>query len=318
MPRVTGLRSPHAKVGRIVVFGRMLDKIRLNAWGALPLEYQPNLGDVRQPLFDARCCRFLGVSYEDLRARTLQGGCDEEILAWVHAQGARRTDEECLIWNRFMTKIGWRDDRSDLLRERAMEFGLGPPPAPETFCELLDLDEGRPPGATRSWEPHPLSVIVVMGVSGCGKTTVGRMLAERLLWEFLEADALHPPANIAKMTAGTPLDDSDRAPWLSEVRAGIEACTARGGKTVVACSALKASYRLMLAPDPANIRFVHLRGEFALLAGRLGERSGHFMKEGLLKSQFEALEAPTDALTLDAALPPNILNNRILEALALP
>jgi len=317
MPRVIGLRSPHEKVGRIVVFGRMLDKIRLHARGALPAEYQPNLGDARPPLFDGRCCRFLGVAYGALRERTLEGGCDEEILAWAHAHGSPRTDEECLIWNQFITKIGWRDDRSDIVRQRAVEYGLGDART-ETFCELLDVDEGRAPGATRSWEAPPLSVVIVMGVSGCGKTTVGRILAERLRWEFLEADELHPPSNIAKMAAGTPLDDADRAPWLSAVRAGIEACTARGRKTVVACSALRQAYRLALAPDPSDTRFAHLSGDFALIRGRLGGRSGHFMKEGLLKSQFEALEAPADALSLDASLAPDVLINRILNVLGLP
>jgi Domain of unknown function (DUF5069) len=141
----------------------MLDKIRLQARGALPDEYQPNLGEVRQPLFDARCCRFLGVTYEDLRARVLQGGCDEEILEWAQERGAPRNDEECMIWNRFMSKIGWRDDRSDLLRERVADFGLGESDA-QTFCELFDIDEGRAAGQTRSWEAPPVSVIVVMGV----------------------------------------------------------------------------------------------------------------------------------------------------------
>ena len=317
MPRVTGLRSPHAKVGRIVVFGRMLDKVRLHSRGRLPGDYQPNLGDVRQPLFDARCCRFLGVPYEEIQARTLEGGCDEEVLAWSHRRGAPRNDEDCLIWNRFMTKIGWRDDRSDVLRVRAAEYGLVQP-APETFFELLDLDEGRPPGGTRSWESHPLSVIIVMGVSGSGKTTVGRMLAEKLLWEFIEADTLHPAPNIAKMSSGIPLDDSDRAPWLDAVRSSIESCTARGGKAVVACSCLRASYRDVLAPDPANVRFAYLRGDSGLFGERLRARSGHFMKEGLLKSQFDALEEPLDALTLDAKQGPNVLTHRILETLGLP
>jgi len=317
MPNVAGLRSPHAKVGRIVVFGRMLDKMRLNARDALPADYQPNLGEVRLPLFDARCCRFLGVSYEELRARVLQGGCDEEILAWAHARGTPRNDEECMIWNRFMTKIGWRDDRSDLLRERVKEYGLGEV-TPETFCELFDADEGRPLGGTRSWEAHPISVIVVMGVSASGKTTLGRLLAERLLWEFLEADELHSASNIAKMSAGVALGDADRAPWLSAVRAGIESCTARGGKMVVACSCLKEAYRGVLAPDPSAIRFVHLKGDLDTLRARMAGRSGHFMKESLLRSQFEALEAPSYALTLDAARSPDFLAQRVLDVLALP
>jgi gluconokinase len=317
MPQVPGLRSPHAKVGRIVVFGRMLDKVRLDARGALPAEYQPNLGDVRLPLFDARCCRFLGVPYEELRARALQGGCDEEVLAWAHARGAARNDEDCLIWNRFMVKIGWRDDRSDLLRQRIVEFGLGQAKA-ETFCELLDLDEGRPLGGTRSWEGNPLSVVVVMGVSGCGKTTVGRALAEALRWEFIEADDLHPPANVAKMSEGIALTDTDRAPWLAAVRAAIDGCAGRGARVVVACSALREAYRLVIAPDPGPARFVHLRGDYALIKSRLGGRTGHFMKESLLRSQFETLEEPAYALTLDAALPASALTARIREVFGIP
>jgi gluconokinase len=317
MPRIAGLRSPHARVGRIVVFGRMLDKIRLHARGALPPEYQENVGDARPRLFDARCCRFLGVSYPDLRGRALAGGCDEEILAWAHARGTPRGDEDCLVWNRYMTKIGWRDDLSDLLRKRVAGLGLRAP-NPETMCELFDVDEGRPPGGTRSWEAHPLSLIIVMGVSGCGKTTVGRALAGALGWEFLEADILHPAANIAKMSGGVALDDSDRAPWLAAVRASTESCAGRGAKAVVACSALKLAYRLALAPDPGNVRFVHLKGDYAAIAGRLRARSGHFMGEGLLGSQFEALEEPMDALTLDASGAPDVLVKRILEVLGLP
>jgi carbohydrate kinase (thermoresistant glucokinase family) len=317
MPHVPGLRSPHAKVGRLIIFGRMLDKIRLNARDALPPEYQPNLGEVRLPLFDARCCRFLGISYEDLRARVLKGGCDEEILAWAPASGAARNDEECMVWNRFMSKIGWRDDRTDLLRERAAEFGLARENV-ETFCELLDVDEGRPPGGTRSWESPPVSAVIVMGVSGCGKTTVGRTLAEGLWWEFIEADDLHSAANVAKMSGGIPLTDADRAPWLAAVRAAVEACNARGSKAVVACSALREAYRLVLAPDPGRARFVHLRGDFALIKARLGGRGGHFMKEGLLRSQFETLEEPAYALTLDASQPADVIIKRIREVLGIP
>jgi gluconokinase len=300
-----------------VIFGRMLDKIRLNARDALPPEYQPNLGEVRQPLFDARCCRFLGVAYEELRARVLQGGCDEEILAWAHAGGAARNDEECMVWNRFMSKIGWRDDRSDLLRERVVEFGLAHENV-ETFCELLDLDEGRPLGGTRSWESPPISVVIVMGVSGCGKTTVGKGLAESLWWEFIEADDLHSAENVAKMASGVPLTDADRAPWLAAVRATIEACNGRGSRAVVACSALKEAYRLVIAPDPSCARFVHLRGEYALIKGRLGGRGGHFMKESLLRSQFETLEEPAYALTLDAADSAEAIIDRIKDVLGIP
>jgi len=316
MPRIIGLRSPHAKVGRVVHFGRMVDKIRLQARGALPPEYQANLGEPRPQVFDARCCRFLGVDYARLRARVLQGGCDEEILSWAHASGAARSDEECVVWNRFLTKLGWRDDRSDPLRETAAKHGLADI-RPETFCEFIDLDEGRPAGGTRSWEPHPLSVIILMGVAGCDKTTVGLGLSEALGWEFRDSDTLHPPPNIAKMSAGIPLEDSDRAPWLAAIRADIESRAARGAKTVVACSALRAAFRTELTPDPAYRRYVHLRGEMSLIRGRLGGRTNHFMKEPLLRSQFEALEEPMDALTLDAAQAPPVLISRIRDVFGL-
>jgi carbohydrate kinase (thermoresistant glucokinase family) len=310
MSPVTGLRSPHEKVGRIVLFGRMLDKIRLLARGALPAEYHANVGGPQPHQFDARCCRFLGIAYDRLRARVLQGGCDEEILSWAHANGAARGDEECTIWNRYVTKDGWRDDRSELLRGRALEYGLAAQ-RPETFLELIDLDEGRPAGATRSWEAHPLSVIIVMGVAGSGKTTVGLGLAEALGWEFVESDALHPPSNIAKMSAGNPLDDADRAPWIAAIRADVEGRVARGAKCVLACSALKESHRIALAPEPAHRRFVHLRGDVALIKVRLGARTGHFMKEVLLRSQFETLEAPMDALTLDVVQAPSVIIAKI-------
>ncbi len=316
MKRITGLRSPHARVGRIVCFGRMLDKIRLHARGALPPEYQASLGDGKAPQFDGRCCRFLGVGYDDVRRRALEGGCDEEILAWAHAQGAPRTGDECVAWNRFITKIGWRDDRSDVLRERVVEYGFAPGAA-QTMCELIDLDEERPGGGTRSWEAPPVSVVIVMGVAGCGKTTVARALSVALSWEFRDADDLHSPANVAKMAAGVPLDDADRGPWLSAIRSDVEARVAAGSRVVVACSALREAYRSAMAPDPANRRFVYLKGNFELLSARLAGRSGHFMKGSMLRSQLEALEEPSDALTVDAGLEPGEIVGRIRGALGL-
>jgi hypothetical protein len=151
MAHVPGLRSPYAKVGRLVFFGRMLDKLRLHAAGKLPPEYAANLGATRALLFDARCCRFLGIDHAALVARVGQGGTDEEILAWAEASGTPRNDEDCLIWNRFMSKIGWRDDRSAGLRQRIVENGLTGKPI-ETFFDLIDVDEGRDPAATRPWE----------------------------------------------------------------------------------------------------------------------------------------------------------------------
>jgi len=120
------------------------------------------------------------------------------------------------------------------------------------------------------------------------------------------------------MSAGVALSDSDRTPWIAAVRAAIGACTGRGAKAVVACSALKEAYRLALAPDPSGVRFVHLRGDYSLIRDRLGGREGHFMKESLLRSQFETLEEPAYALTLDAAQAPGVLMSRIREVLGIP
>ncbi len=145
MPNVPGLRSPFEKVGRLVYFGRMLDKIRLHAAGQLPPEFAANLGENVPRFFDARCCRFLGIKHTDLTARTLQGGSDEEILAWAHAVGTPRTDEECTVWNVFMMKLGWRDEATERVKLRAAEYGLAGCGA-ETMFDLIEADEGRPLG----------------------------------------------------------------------------------------------------------------------------------------------------------------------------
>jgi hypothetical protein len=148
MPSVPGLRSCYAKVGRLVYFGRMLDKIRLHAAGKLPEGYYANLGNG----FDARCCAFLKVAYPDLVARVKLGGTDEEILAWCHERGGARSDDDCTIWSRFMSKIGWRDDRTPVLRQRVVEYGLADKNITiETFFDLNDYDEGRDPVATQAW-----------------------------------------------------------------------------------------------------------------------------------------------------------------------
>lgn len=159
-------------------------------------------------------------------------------------------------------------------------------------------------------------VILLMGVAGSGKTTVGRTLATALGWSFYDADDFHPAANIAKMSAGQPLTDADRAPWLAALRAHLDACLARGESAVVACSALKASYRAALIADPLNIRLVHLAGDPALLAARMHSRPGHYMKPEMLASQLDALEPPADALTVDIALPPDTSVAQIRAALS--
>ena len=150
MPSVPGLRSCYAKVGRLVYFGRMLDKLRLHAAGRLPAEYQANLGDGQFFVLDGRCCRFLGVRYADLRDRVLAGGTDDEILAWAHAHGTPRTDEECHVWNRFLLKLGWRDERTEVLRQRVAASGFDDR-AVETIIDHIEYDEGRDPVASLAW-----------------------------------------------------------------------------------------------------------------------------------------------------------------------
>lgn len=139
----------------------------------------------------------------------------------------------------------------------------------------------------------PPSVLVVMGVSGSGKTTVAALLAGRLRWDFEDADDLHPAANIAKMHAGIPLTDADRSPWLHAVAGWIDASRAAGRHGVVACSALKRSYRDIIIGDRPDVRLVYLKGDRQLITTRLACRQGHFLPAGLLASQFAALEEPT-------------------------
>lgn len=135
-------------------------------------------------------------------------------------------------------------------------------------------------------------ILVVMGVAGSGKTTIARMLAERLGWRFQEGDALHPPANVAKMSAGTPLTDDDRWPWLHAIAAVIDTWRAEGTSGIVTCSALKRAYRDILIGNRPDVRLVHLAGDKPLIAARMAARKGHFMPTALLDSQFATLEPP--------------------------
>lgn len=148
--------------------------------------------------------------------------------------------------------------------------------------------------------------VVVMGVSGCGKTTLGEALARELGMPFVEGDAFHPPANVAKMAAGQPLDDSDRAGWLEALAGRLAVGRERGEPVVLACSALKRRYRDVLRSGDPDLRLVFLSGQRDLIAARMRARSGHFMPPSLLESQFLALEAPgpdEDVLECDPALP---------------
>ena len=135
--------------------------------------------------------------------------------------------------------------------------------------------------------------LIVMGVSGSGKTTIGKKLAARLGWPYEDADQFHPASNIAKMSAGHPLTDEDRWPWLKAIAAEIDRVSDAGGHVVIGCSALRRVYRDILIHDRNDVRLVYLEGTQALIAARIGRRKGHFMPPGLLTSQFNALEPPT-------------------------
>jgi gluconokinase len=160
-------------------------------------------------------------------------------------------------------------------------------------------------------------VILLMGVAGSGKTTVGRALAAALGWSFRDADEFHPPANVAKMAAGQPLTDADRAPWLAAIRGHVDACLARSENAVVTCSALKAAYRTVLVADPVRVKLVHLTGDPGLIAERMAARRDHFMPSAMLASQLAALEPPRDALTVDIAGSPDQIVAQIRRALSL-
>jgi gluconokinase len=151
-------------------------------------------------------------------------------------------------------------------------------------------------------------IVVVMGVSGAGKSTVGKLLARALGWTFVEADDYHSAANIEKMRRGIPLDDEDRRPWLEAIRHRLEDAGARGENVVLACSALKHAYQHYLAQyTPESVRYVYLVGSEELLRERLGRRTGHFMNPALLHSQFEALEPPEGAIRVDVTPSPEMI-----------
>lgn len=159
-----------------------------------------------------------------------------------------------------------------------------------------------------------------MGVAGAGKTTVGRALADSLGWDFHDADDFHSAANVAKMRAGTPLTDADRAPWLAALRALLERHLQNATPMVLACSALRAAYREALHPadaPPGSVAFVQLDVSPEVAERRLASRQGHYMPASLVASQFATLEEPRGALRLDAARPVPELVRRIVEALRL-
>jgi gluconokinase len=172
------------------------------------------------------------------------------------------------------------------------------------LCHSFDIrhSEFVIPMPTATTDTNPPRVLLLMGVSGCGKTTVGEALAAQLGCRFVDADDLHPPENKAKMSAKVPLSDEDRWPWLRRVRAEMDAIPP-GQQCVVGCSALKRAYRRLLMDGAEGVRLIYLRGTFELIAARLAARQGHFMPPDLLRSQFAALEepGPDEGVSVDIA-----------------
>ncbi|HJT68753.1 MAG TPA: gluconokinase [Terriglobales bacterium] len=156
-------------------------------------------------------------------------------------------------------------------------------------------------------------VLIIMGVVGAGKTTVGTLLAQKLCWIFADADDFHPVANIEKMSHGVPLDDSDRAPWLKALHDSILRWNAERQNAVLACSALKHKYRDELRAP--GVQFVYLQGTAELIRERLHSRQGHFATDSILKSQFEDLEIPTDAITVNVDKSPQEIVKEIVHKL---
>ncbi len=157
-------------------------------------------------------------------------------------------------------------------------------------------------------------VLIFIGVSASGKTTLGQAMADATGWTFLDGDDFHPPANMDKMQRGHPLDDHDRTPWLLRLRQEIEKALEKKRPLLMACSALKLSYREVLQRDDKRVKFIYLDASRELIRQRLEARTDHFMPPGLLDSQFEALEAPQgDILALDAALPTDTLLRQVYE-----
>lgn len=162
-------------------------------------------------------------------------------------------------------------------------------------------------------------IVIVFGVSGAGKTTIGKLLAEQLGWQFYEADDFHPRANIEKMHSGLPLTDEDRWPWLERLRQQIPRSLAAKENAVLACSALKRAYRERLRVSD-DVKFVFLRGDYGLIENQLRHRRGHFMNPALLKSQFADLEEPAageDVLTIELGRTPQELVEEIKRKLGL-
>ncbi|MCF2150611.1 gluconokinase [Desmonostoc muscorum LEGE 12446] len=160
-------------------------------------------------------------------------------------------------------------------------------------------------------------IIIMMGVSGAGKTTIGKLLADSLNWEFSDADAFHSLENVEKMRCGIPLTEADRTPWLQDLQAAIKNWLQENKNMVLACSALKESYRQFLVVDSERIKLVYLKGSYELIQQRLQERHNHYMSEKLLNSQFNTLEEPSDTLYIDVIETPQVIVQDIRTALGI-
>src|SRR3954464_2078347 len=163
----------------------------------------------------------------------------------------------------------------------------------------------------------PGKIILIMGVAGSGKTTIGRRLATDLGWPYHEADDFHSAANKDKMARGIPLDDYDRAPWLASIRGAMDDCLAENRSAVFTCSGLKDKYRRVLMEGAPGVALVYLSCDFETSLARVGRRQGHYMKAEMVQSQFEALEVPADALTIDTKLPPDRIIGEIRRILSI-
>lgn len=158
-------------------------------------------------------------------------------------------------------------------------------------------------------------IVIVMGVTGVGKTTVGQLVAQQAGWDYYDADDFHTPANVEKMRGGTPLTDDDRWPWLDRLNEVLRDSESKNTSAVLACSALKESYRERLERGLRDVRWVFLKGPVELIASRLHARKGHYMNPALLQSQFDALEPPRDALMIEVDEEPDRLAQRVKSGL---
>jgi gluconokinase len=161
-------------------------------------------------------------------------------------------------------------------------------------------------------------IVIVMGVTGVGKTSVGQLVAQRAGWAFHDADDFHSAANVEKMRAGIPLTDDDRWPWLDRLNAVLRDAEAKGASAVLACSALKQRYRDRLEQGLHDVRWVYLHGTADLIRSRLRARKGHYMNPALLQSQFDALEPPRESVSIEVDAEPEVLAERVWSALHAP